>query len=265
MASYTHGHHESVLRSHLWRTVENSAAYLTPHLEAGMSLLDVGCGPGNLTVDLARLVAPGRVVGIDNVDSIVQRAVRDAPEDSDNVEFIVDDVYDMGFADDTFDVIHAHQVLQHVDDPVAALREMRRIGRPGGLVAVRDADYSAMEWHPADERLDRWLDMYQNIARGNGGEPDAGRYLLRWAGVAGFGDAEPSTSVWRFDRPPDRSWWGSLWADRIRDSALADQAIERDLASRSDLDEIATAWLEWAAHKDAWFTVSHGEVIARVP
>ena len=90
MASYTHGHHESVLRSHLWRTVENSAAYLCPHLEPGMSLLDVGCGPGNLTVDLARLVAPGRVVGIDNVDSIIQRAVSDTPEDSGSVEFVVD-------------------------------------------------------------------------------------------------------------------------------------------------------------------------------
>ena len=132
-------------------------------------------------------------------------------------------------------------------------------------VAVRDADYSAMEWHPADERLERWLDLYQTIARRNGGEPDAGRYLLRWAGVAGFTDAEPSTSVWRFDRPSDRSWWGSLWADRVRDSALADQAIERGLASRSDLEEIAKAWLGWAADPDGWFTVSHGEIIATVP
>ncbi len=264
MASYTHGHHESVLRSHLWRTAENSAAYLAPHLEPGMSLLDVGCGPGNLTVDLARLVAPGRVVGIDNADSIVQRAVSDVPEDTGNVEFTVGDVYEMDFADDTFDVVHAHQVLQHVNDPVAALREMRRVCRPGGIVAARDADYGAMAWHPADDRLERWLAMYQTIARGNGGEPDAGRHLLRWAGAAGFVDVEPSTSVWRFHTPSDRSWWGNLWADRVRDSALADQAIERGLASRSDLDEIATAWLEWVANPDGWFTVSHGEIVAPV-
>ncbi len=265
MASYTHGHHESVLRSHLWRTVENSAAYLAPFLEPGMSLLDVGCGPGNLTVDLARLVAPGRVVGIDNVGSIVQRAASDAPEDSGNVEFMVGDVYDMGFADDTFDVVHAHQVLQHVDDPVAALSEMRRVGRPGGVVAVRDAEYASMAWHPVDERLERWLALYQTIVRGNGGEPDAGRCLLRWAGTAGFVDVESSASVWRFDAPSDRSWWGSLWADRMCDSAVADQAVERGLASRTDLEEMATAWLEWAAHPDAWFTMNHGEIIARVP
>ena len=67
--TYTHGHHESVLRSHRWRTMANSAAYLEPHLEPGLGLLDVGCGPGTITVDLARRLAPGRVVGIDREES----------------------------------------------------------------------------------------------------------------------------------------------------------------------------------------------------
>ena len=63
--AYTHGHHESVLRSHTWRTAENSCAYLLPELRPGQGLLDVGCGPGTITADLALLVAPGGVVGLD--------------------------------------------------------------------------------------------------------------------------------------------------------------------------------------------------------
>src|SRR5204862_1009093 len=58
--TYTHGHHESVLRSHKWRTVENSAAYLAPSLKSGTSVLDLGCGPGTITADIGRRVAPGR-------------------------------------------------------------------------------------------------------------------------------------------------------------------------------------------------------------
>src|SRR5580658_3161202 len=73
-AVYTHGHHESVLRSHTWRTAENSAAYLLPFLQPGLSVLDVGCGPGTITADLALLVAPGEVVGIDASSEVVAQA-----------------------------------------------------------------------------------------------------------------------------------------------------------------------------------------------
>jgi SAM-dependent methyltransferase len=76
--TYTHGHHESVLRSHKWRTVDNSAAYLSPRLTDGMSVLDLGCGPGTITADIGRRVAPGRVLGIDVSATVIEEARRDA-------------------------------------------------------------------------------------------------------------------------------------------------------------------------------------------
>src|SRR5436309_4926446 len=76
--TYTHGHHESVLRSHKWRTVDNSAAYLAPHLIAGITVLDAGCGPGTITADIGRRVAPGRVLGIDASANVIEEARRDA-------------------------------------------------------------------------------------------------------------------------------------------------------------------------------------------
>src|SRR5665213_1303064 len=146
---YTHGHHDSVLRSHRWRTADNSAAYLLPHLHPGLDLLDVGCGPGTITVDLAARVAPGSVVGIDASAEVIAeaRSVADR-EATSNVTFRVGDVFALPFDDGSYDVVHAHQVLQHVGDPVAALAEMRRVCRPGGLVAARDADYPAVSLYP---------------------------------------------------------------------------------------------------------------------
>jgi SAM-dependent methyltransferase len=260
--TYTHGHHESVLRSHKWRTVENSAAYLAPRLTPGSSVLDVGCGPGTITADIGRRVAPGRVLGIDAAPGVIDQARRDAGGDP-NVEFAVGDLYRLDVPDGTFDIVHAHQVLQHVSDPVGALHEMKRVCKRGGLVAARDADYGGFRWYPDEPAMDRWLALYRAIARRNGGEPDAGRFLLAWAHAAGFDDVQPGASLWCFATPGERAWWGGLWADRMSDSAIARQAITDGLAGESELREIADGWRRWAAHPDAWYAVPHGEIVCR--
>jgi len=260
--TYTHGHHASVLRSHTWRTAENSAGYLLPHLRAGLDVLDVGCGPGTITADLGRLVEPGTVLGIDRSDDVLAQA-RETAKGAGDVAFAVGDVYALDADDGAYDVVHAHQVLQHLSDPVAALREMRRVCRPDGLVAARDSDYGAFTWAPADPVLDRWLDLYRQVARSNGAEPDAGRHLKGWALAAGFSEVRASASVWCFTDDEDRAWWGGLWADRIRESDLARQAVDRGMATTADLTTFAGAFRRWAEAPDGWFTVLHGEVLAR--
>jgi SAM-dependent methyltransferase len=263
-AVYTHGHHESVLRSHRWRTAENSAAYLLRHLRPGTSLLDVGCGPGTITVDLAERVAPGPVIAVDSSDAVLDDARRVAAERGlDNVDFAVADVHALHYSDDTFDVVHAHQVLQHVADPVQALREMRRVCKPGGIVAARDSDYAAMTWYPASPGLDEWLSLYHQVSRDNGGEPDAGRRLLSWAQQAGFREINCTASTWCYATPEDRAWWSGVWGERILDSAIAERAVALGHASEADLRRISDAWYAWGAAEDGWFTILHGEIIAR--
>ena len=260
---YTHGHHESVLRSHTWRTAENSAAYLLPHLAPGQHLLDVGCGPGTISLDLARRVAPGSVIGIDAASGVLAQAeaarLRAGVE---NVRFESGDVYHLTFDDASFDVVHAHQVLQHLTNPVRALTEMRRVLRPNGWLAVRDGDYAAFTWFPADARLDRWLALYHDITQRNQAEADAGRRLLGWVQAAEFTNPVATSSTWTFATPEDRAWWGESWADRVESSAFADQAVRYGLSDAGELAAIATAWREWTRHHDGVFIVVHGEVLA---
>jgi ubiquinone/menaquinone biosynthesis C-methylase UbiE len=260
---YTHGHHDSVLASHRTRTAADSAAYLLPHLAAGQRLLDVGCGPGTITADLAGIVAPGEVVALDRASGIVEEAARTAAERGlDNVTATVGDAYALGFDDSAFDVVHAHQVLQHLSDPVAALREMRRVTRTAGVVAVRDADYEAMTWYPAEPRLDRWLEIYREVARSNRAEPDAGRHLLAWARAAGFSRLEPSASVWLFAGEARLAWWSETWAQRTVSSGIAETAVSQGIATAAELEDVAEGWRRWAADPDAWFCVLHGEILA---
>lgn len=262
---YTHGHPASVLRSHGWRTAENSAAYLLPQLRPGLDVLDVGCGPGTITIDLARIVGAGHAVGLDGAASAIEVARQSATSAGVEVTFAVGDAYELNFEDDRFDVVHAHQVLQHLADPVAALREMRRVCRPGGTVAIRDADYAAMSWWPLDPRLDRWRELYGAAARANGGEPDAGRRLIAWARAAGFADLRPTASVWCFAEPESRTWWAETWAERSTDSPLSEQLVRDGLATQAELDEIGDAWHEWSRDPDGWFAVVHGELLATPP
>lgn len=260
---YTHGHHESVLRSHRWRTAANSAAYLLPYLEPGQHLLDVGCGPGTITVDLAARVR--RVTALEVTEEaldLCRQTVADAG--TTNVDFRTGDVHRLDLPDASFDVVHAHQVLQHLADPVGALREMLRVTRPGGIVAVRDSDYHGFVWYPASPGLDRWLEVYQRVARANRAEPDAGRHLYAWAlaAAAGSGEVIPSASAWCYATDDDRRWWGESWALRATQSAFADQAREAG-HSAADLASIAEAWREWADRPGGWLMIPHGEVLIR--
>ena len=261
---YIHGHHESVLRSHTWRTVANSAAYLIPELRTGGVLLDVGCGPGTITVDLARRLAPGRVVGLDASTEIVEHAASlAAAERVHNATFQAGDVYALDFADATFDIVHAHQVLQHLADPVAAMAEIHRVLRPGGVLAARDVDYGGVMIAPTINGLVDWMRIYREVHYWNGGDPDAGRSLKAWARRAGFTNVTSSASVWCFASDAEREWWGESWAVRVTESSFAAHAIESGVADLADLKRMAAAWREWVRDPDGWFGMPHGEILAR--
>ena len=256
---YLHGHHDSVLRSHRWRTAQNSAAYLLEILDPSATILDIGCGPGTVTADLASRVAPGRTIGLDQSVGVLSEARAGAP----GVSFIAGDLFELPLADASVDVVHLHQVLQHLDDPVAALRSLRRVIRPGGLLAARDADYGAMTWSPEITELDAWNRLYHLAARQAGGEPDAGRHLAAWASQAGFEDVTSSESTWVFDSPEDRAWWGTLWADRVLSSNFAVRVLAGGLATTDEVEAMAEAWRRFAVAPSGWFRVPSGEILCR--
>jgi len=260
--TYTHGHHDSVLRSHRWRTAQNSAAYLLPLLAPGMDLLDVGCGPGTLTSDLAARIAPGRALGVDVSPDVVAQARAHAREQGvGNVSFLVGDFQTAELPARSFDIVHAHQVLHHLADPVGALEAMAELARPGGVVAAREADYSAMAWAPTDERLDRWRAVVVEVTRRNGGEANAGRYLLGWAQQAHLEVISYTTSTWTFATPEARAWWADLWADRTVMSDFAEQAVRYGISTPQELAEVAQGWRAWAQHDDGVFIIVHGELL----
>jgi len=261
---YTHGYHPAIVDSYTWRTAENSAAFLLPHLRPDDAVLDVGCGPGTITAGLARRA--GRVIGVDMSAEMVERSSDlAAREGLANAGFEVASAYDLPFGGGAFDVVYAHQLLQHLADPVAALREFRRLLRPGGLVAVRDSDYATMVHAPVERAIEHWRDLVQEIAAANGGEANAGRYLPGWVRAAGFVEPAVTTSTTTFADADGRAAWGGMWAVRATDSDFATHATAGGFATRTDLEAISAAFRRWAAQPHGFWAWLNGEVVARAP
>lgn len=259
---YTHGHHPSVVAQHARRRAEVEAWFLLPRLRSGQRLLDVGCGPGTVTSGLARAVAPGLVTGLDAAADVLATAREHAAETGlANLEFVEGDVYALDYADDTFDVVYANQLLQHLSEPVAALQEMRRVLRHGGLLGVRDADYATMQPYPKFPEFERWNALYHQVAYANNAEPDAGRVLPSWARAADFAGIETHPNVVLLEGEEARIW-GEAWSQRILHSAVADQALEYGLASQAELDALSAAWLRWSAQPEALFMFVQIAVLA---
>jgi ubiquinone/menaquinone biosynthesis C-methylase UbiE len=261
--TYQHGHHASVVASHAKRTAETAAAFFLPFLKSGMRLLDVGCGPGSITSGLARRVEPAETIGIDMSSSVIETANSLAgAAAAKHLSFEVGSIYEPRFAAATFDAAFAHQVLQHLRRPVDALRQIHSLLKPGGVLGVRDVDWGSTTFFPENQGMRRFLGLYYELARRNGGEPNAGRYLRQWLREAGFADARVTTSTVSYADRAATQEWADTYAERTLHSNLAEKALEYGIATRSDLESIAAAWRAWGHDPDAFFCFSNTEVVA---
>ncbi len=194
--TYQLGHHPSVVARHARRTAETAAAFILPFLKPGMRLLDVGCGPGSITSGFAQRVAPGEAIGIDTSADVIEMARSLAgATTARNLTFEVGSIYEPRFAAGTFNAVFAHQVLQHLRRPVDALRQMRALLAPGGVLGVRVVDWGSTIFYPESEGMCRFLALHFDLASRNGAEPNAGRHLRRWFREAGFGETRVTTAT----------------------------------------------------------------------
>ncbi|KAG0367893.1 putative ubiE/COQ5 methyltransferase [Gamsiella multidivaricata] len=261
---YSSDHTSAVLRTHGWRTAANSAAYLVPYLKPEMTILDVGCGPGSISVDIAKLVPHGRVIGVEyTAEPLEQARAFAAKEGVTNAEFRIGDIHALEFPDNTFDVVHAHQVLQHVADPVQALREMCRVTKPGGIVAARES--ATPTWYPESAGLKAYWDLQTRIAQLKGGNPHPGSHIHVWAQQAGFERSQITCSAgtWCYSTPEERAYWGGTMKERTLSSAFATIALDKGLATQEELKDMAQGWQKWIEDDDGWYAILHGEIICR--
>ncbi len=256
---YTYGYSAEHRRFLAMRTAKGEAAFFLPYLRAGMRLLDCGCGVGSITVGLAEAVAPGEVVGVDREPGQVEVAQARAQEQGGaNVRFEVGNIYALPFPDASFDAAFAHTVLEHLSDPLRAIKEMRRVLRPGGITGLKDPDYGTLLLEPSTPLVRDAMTLYRRVATVNGASPYYARHQRRLLLEAGFARSEGHASV---------ICLGSLEATRpayelafkpwLTDPTFVKTALEHKFVDQATLDAMLQACHRWSELPDAYFALTH--------
>jgi SAM-dependent methyltransferase len=230
--------------------------------EARHGLLDCGCGEGTITVDLAALVAPGQVVGIDIAADTIQLARQLAADRGlTNVRFEVGSVYELPFADNSFDAVFSHALFEHLTDKPKALGEIRRVLKPGGFFGVRAPDSSARISEPPDPLIDQFWTLFDKIRDKLGGESKVGRRLCGLLHHTGFTQVRGSASFEWYGTPDSLLWFAELISRFAVDSPYATEWLARGWTERETLEQISAAWKGWAARPDAFAATAWCEAV----
>lgn len=244
------------------RTAATCAAFFLGYLKPGMALLDCGCGEGTITVDLAALVAPGDVVGLDIAPGTLQHARQLADDRGlSNVRFEVGNIYALPFPDHSFDAVFSHALFEHLTDKPKALGELRRVLKPGGIFGVRASDLGGKIIEPLEPLIDQFWQLFAKIREELGGENNVGRRLCSLLRQTGFTKVSGSASFLSFGTPDRLHWFAEIFGHFAVDSPYAAEWLARGWVDLETLERISAAWTAWAAQPDAFAAEAWGEAV----
>lgn len=247
------------------RTAATHASFFLPHLRSGMSLLDCGCGPGSITVGFAETVAPGQVIGIDLSETQTEQAGALAREKGiDNVRFDVASIYELPFSDDTFDAAFAHHVFLHLAEPQKALKEMRRVLKPGGVVGVKEiGDGGWLNYSHKHEELMKQFNrvLHQWGTATSGCDMMIGRRLRGLFNQVGFKDVQASASFESWGTPEGVEWISKIGANLLMEQNFIDGVTSNGIADHETVGRIRDAFIEMSSEDDAFLAMSQVEAV----
>ena len=228
--------------AHAGRTAQSHAAFLLPHLRPGQDLLDLGCGPGTITTGLAAAVAPGRTVGVD--------IASDLPESTDEVTFEPGDACALPYPDASFDAIYSSAVLQHLAEPLVAVREARRVARPGAVIGLADADWGGFLLAPHDPVL---MDSFSLMEKLRTGSPRVGRDLRGLLAEAGFVRTQAFARTVHHGTTDEVRGFAAFNAAWFANPAIVETVVRQGWSSAEDMASATDAWARWGEQPGAFF------------
>lgn len=234
-------------------SAQETAPFFLKELQPGMRVLDCGCGPGAITVGLAEAVAPGDVVGVDIQQSQVDMGRRLAVErGTGNVAFQQGSIYELPFPDASFDAVSAFHLLFHLREPMRALREMRRVLKPSGVIGIRDPDGGGSVFEPWSASAAAVFECNRRGHEFNGGDPAFGRKQRRLLYEAGFERVEGASVAVTSGTPAALEQLAEAICLRLTGPAYLEAIVGQGLAARTELDMMLDGFRAWTRRPDAF-------------
>lgn len=265
-AEYTMGYSDEFQQLLNRRSLRTHAKHLIPHLKPGTCALDFGCGPGTLSVGLAKAVEPGEMHGIDMEASQIELARSAATAGGHtNAVFHVGNALELPFEDNYFDIAHCHTVLMHIPDTQAVLAEVKRVLKPGGIIASRELVGASCFLEPNREEFDTAWQVFLRLLEANGGHPEMGKELKNAFLEAGFMDIQATLSFDSFGSAEDIAFLHSFIGGWFFMPEVVAAAIQYGLATQQIFDEVRVALDEWSEQAGAVGGLAFGECVASKP
>ncbi len=258
---YVMGYGEDLQKLLSRRNAQTCAAHLLPYLKPGMRVLDFGCGPGTISLGLAKAVEPGELHGIDMEESQVKIAQSAASVGGfQNAVFQTAKATDLPFEDNSFDVAHCHAVLFHAPDTKAVLAEARRVLKPGGIISCREMFVDSSFLEP--KRRDPW-ETFAKLLMANGGHPQMGKQLKRLFIEAGFSDIKTGISFESFCTDEDVEFLYYFLISWFFSPDTVKSAKKYGIASQEQFDKWRVSIEEWKKAPGAIAGFAWGEATGR--
>ena len=262
--TYLHGYGEAFQRYHNSRTLAADAPFIIPFLRSGLTLLDCGCGPGSITCDLAEVVAPGQVTGIDISEVQLDRATKLAGRRGiANIRFERGDIHELPFGDQSFDVAFAHNVLEHLRDPLRALREMRRVLKPGGVVGIHDPDFGTWLYEP--ETIRPAVELLLRVADQTERSFFYARHQRRLLREDGFVRTQGFAVAESFGSREGTRMIAAVGVQQMSEPGFVETVIANGWADEHELAGMLGELKAWGEHPDAYWAIMAPAAVAWVP
>lgn len=291
-STYSQGHSTAVTANHIIRTAEHDGAFLLPYLRPNFHILDLGCGPGTITSGFAAYVPEGTVTGVDLSSEVLDQArdilSRQPPtvQKRGEVKFELGNVLEgLPFPNDTFDAIFTNQTIIHIPEPIKALKELKRVCKPGGLVACREGDFP-FRFYPEFEGMQLfqkylWFMVHGSIAPVAEGTPNimrpdpakpynsphppnhrSGSLVHVWAREAGFDPDKivKGASVELGGTKEKRNVFADNMLARFENTGWTEKWGKLG-GSDADIETVVRDLKKWKEHVDGWYAITNCETV----